>query len=152
MSYLIDSSSLINFKYYYEEIFSSFWQSLEELIETNELFSVREVLNEISKQDDKVVDWSKKHKQIFLIPDEEELKLVSDILSKHKELIKKKNILSGEPDADPFLIAVAKNRNFKLITEEKYTPNAHKIPNVCEELEIKWITLKEFMIERGWNF
>lgn len=152
MSYLIDSSSLINFKHYYEEIFSSFWQSLDKLIDNNELFSVKEVLNEISKQDDKVVDWCKKNKQIFLTPDEHELNIVSDILSKHKELIKKKNILSGEADADPFLIAVAKNRNYKLITEEKHTPNAHKIPNVCEELGIKCIALKEFMIEQGWKF
>jgi len=144
--------SLINLRHYYEEIFNSLWQSLDELVNNEKLFSVREVFNELSKQDDKVVDWSKKHKQIFLISNEEELKLVSEILIKHKELIKKKSILSGEPDADPFLIAVAKNRNFKLITEEKYTPNAHKIPNVCEEMGIKCITLKDFMIEQGWKF
>ena len=152
MSYLIDASSLINFKHYYEEIFSSLWQSLEELVNNNELFSVREVFNEVSRQDDKVVEWCKKHKQIFLIPDEVELKLVSDILSKHKELIKKKNILSGSPDADPFLIAVARNRNYKLITEEKLTPNAHKIPNICMEMGVEFLSLKDFMIELGWKF
>ena len=73
-------------------------------------------------------------------------------MAKHKELVKNDSIAGGRPVADPFLIAKAKAKNSILITNETYTPNAHKIPNICDELHVRYMSLEQFMSNECWEF
>lgn len=152
MKYTFDSGTLINLKHYYNSIFESFWTNFNELVESDGIISTKEVFNEIVKRGDFVSDWAAQNKKIFKTPTHDEILSVRDILRKHKELIRRKKILEGAPVADPFLIAQAHCNNLILVTTEILTPNGHKIPNICEEMDIKYMNVDEFMQNEGWKF
>lgn len=39
-----------------------------------------------------------------------------------------------------------------VVTTEKHTPNAAKIPNVCEYFHVEWTDLEGFMESEQWRF
>lgn len=152
MKYVFDSGPFIDCRYYFPKIFKSYWAKLNILAENKDILSVKEVYNEIQKGSDIVSDWAYKNIDIFEKPSNEEFEIVKNILSRHKELIRIVNFSGGSPVADPFIIAKAKMSNLTVVTQESYRENAHKIPNICKELNVKYITLEEFMINEGWKF
>jgi len=152
MKYLFDAGPLIGLKHYYSQVFKSLWSKFDNLVKNGSLISVSEVYNELIKSNDFISSWANKHKEIFHKPTAEEMILVTKILGKHKELIKKKNIVGGKPVADPFLIAKAKSENLILVTTEIYKTNAHSIPNICDELDVEYMNLQEFMLNENWEF
>ncbi len=162
MIYVIDSNSLSQiFKALYIESFPTFWSNFNSLVEAGELLSTREVYNEIQRRNQifqEVKEWmeySHFHKnQFFTIPTAAELNVVSDIFSFNKFIfsISKRNYLRGYPSADPFIVAKAKILGGTVITEEKYSPDAAKIPNICEKFEVECINLREYFIKNKWKF
>lgn len=152
MKYVIDSSILIEMKNYYPEIFPTLWGKMNELISANEMISVKEAYNELTARNDFISEWVVANEQIFEEPEAEEYETVIEIMEKHKELVRNDSISGGRAVADPFLIAKARAKNSILITNETFTPNAHKIPNVCAEYKVQVKNLKEFMIDEGWQF
>ena len=72
-----------------------------------------------------------------------------EVLKKYPTLIQIKS--SGNSNGDPFLIATALLYNGIVVTDEKLgdTKNqkAYKIPNVCNELNIEWMGLRNFIDE-----
>jgi hypothetical protein len=149
--YVFDTGPFILLKHYPEKTFKSFWDNLNTLLEEGQVMSVSEVLREL--EPDVVYGWATKQKELFPKPDVEEQSLVIEILKKHPELVKQKNLLSGKPVADPFVIAKAKLLNASVVTVESYKPNAHNIPNICDEMGIRWQQgLLAVMEEEGWIF
>lgn len=131
------------------------WAKFDEMIESTSIVSVSESYNEIKKMDDQLLKWAKSIKpKIFSNPSEDELAFVAEIfkISHFQQLINEKKRLSGKPVADPFIIARAKIMDRCVITQEKNTPNAAKIPNVCEHFEIDCVNLEGFMEKEGWKF
>lgn len=156
MKYVFDSDSLINlFRHYYPERFPTLWEKFHTLVSAGELISVREVINEIGSREDSLAIWAKEQKNIlFLESTTEELKFVGKIFQvRHfQEMIRKQERLKGKPVADPFVIARAKISGACVVTQEKKTENAAKIPNVCDHFGIRWINLEDFMKEENWTF
>ena len=158
MKYVFDSASLINlFKHYYPERFPTLWEKFDILVSEEELISVREVFNEIGSSEDSLANWAKEKKNIlFLETTAEEFKFVAEIFQvRHfhfQAMIRKQERLKGKPVADPFVIARAKILNACVVTQEKNTENAAKIPNVCEHFEIPCINLEGFMEKENWTF
>lgn len=156
MTYVFDTSSFLVLKNYYPSRFPTLWKGIEELVKAQSLISVREVLKELESygERDFVLDWAKSNKEIFLIPTNAELGLVSQIFAvpHFQSLIGQRNILKGTPVADPFVIAVAKVRDGCVVTEETMKPNAAKIPNVCEHFGIEYTNIEGFMNKEGWTF
>lgn len=152
VKYIIDSGPIIDFKHYYEDVFVSLWDRFEDLIENGSIISSIEVFRELQQRDDDAAAIASKYKHIFLNPLVEEQKYVREILTKHSELIKFKNIAGGAPVADPFIIAQAIVNNATLITTEKFKPNAHNVPNICKEYGIDVLTLKDFFKREDWKF
>lgn len=150
--YVIDTGPIIDFKHYYEDIFVSLWDRFEELVEDGVIISSIEVYRELKKRDDDAAQIAEKYKQIFFKPEVEELNYVKEILSNHLELVRFRNIAGGAPVADPFLIAQAICNKASLITTEKLKPNAHNVPNICEEYGIQYLNLKNFFIKENWKF
>jgi len=164
--YLLDTNIFIQAKnsYYAFDIAPSFWEKLNQLAEDN-IFSVidhvkRELTKSRSNPDD-IHNW---------IRDEYTGKIVSTnnslVAKKYQEVItmvqsehRKGNDMYKQPaidkfldfdNADTWLIAYALAYNCKIVTFEKYSPNAAnsvKIPNVCKLFDIEYIDLYQFMRE-----
>ncbi|MDI6784614.1 MAG: DUF4411 family protein, partial [bacterium] len=67
------------------------------------------------------------------------------------DLLNHKKLETGEEEADPFLIALAKTEGAIIITQESKT-NPNKIPAVAANYQVKTIDLFEFFNERGLKF
>ncbi len=152
IKYIFDSGPIIDFKHYYEDIFFSLWDRFEELIERGRIISSIEVYRELKQRDDDAAAIANKYKNIFHKPIIQEQQYVQEILAKHSELIKFKNIVSGSPVADPFIIAQAIVRKATLVTTERFKPNAHNVPNICKEYGVNVLNLKDFFLQENWKF
>ena len=152
IKYVIDTGPIIDFKHYYEDVFISLWDKFEELISQGSIISSIEVYRELIKRDDEAANIADKYKSIFRKPEIDEQKYVKEILRNHRELIRFKNITGGAPVADPFLIAQAICEKATLITTEKMKPNAHNVPNICNDYDVKHVNLKEFFNIEEWQF
>ena len=153
MKYVIDTNALRTFfRFYYRQVTPELYDNLDKMIKNSELISVKEVYNEMERQhqrDSDILKELKNIKHIFLEPtNEEEINIVQDIYKNinFRNNIKEKNILNGRPVADAFLVAKAKIENAVLITSEKFSPNAAKIPNMCEKYDVKYINYEQFLI------
>ena len=156
MKYVFDSDSLIDlFRHYYPERFPTLWEKFDILVSGEELISVREVFNEIGSSEDSLGIWAKEQKNIlFLESTVEELRFVAEIfqVQHFQAMIRKQERLKGKPVADPFVIARAKITGACVVTQEKSTENAAKIPNVCDHFGIPCINLEGFMKKESWTF
>ena len=152
MPYVVDTNVFRTFfRYYDEEVTPELFSNLERMIADGNLISVKEVYHELEMQHQKNEEFMNKikgFKNIFEEPTkEEEIDILLQIYSKrnYKNNISEQNILMGKPVADAFLIAKAKVENGILVTAEKFSPNAAKIPNICEEFNIRYINFKDFL-------
>ncbi len=156
MKYVFDSDSLINlFRHYYPERFPTLWERFDALVSGGRLLSVKEVLNEIGSGEDTLATWAKERKNaLFLESTTEELKFVGRIfqVQHFQAMIRKQERLKGKPVADPFVIARAKVSGACVVTQEKNTKNAARIPNVCNHFGIPCINLEGFMKKENWTF
>jgi hypothetical protein len=156
MIYVVDTSAFIVLSHYYPSAFPTLWTRLDELVNSRALISVREVWNELERYNATtfIKEWAKNHKDIFTKPSDKELLFVHEILSipHFQALVGTKQILTGIPVADPFVIAAAKVRSGTVVTQERDKANAAKIPNVCGYFGIPCIDLESFMTAQGWMF
>ncbi|MBN1796108.1 MAG: DUF4411 family protein [Sedimentisphaerales bacterium] len=156
MKYVFDSDALINlFRHYYPERFPTLWEKFDVLVSEGRLISVREVFKEIGSNEDSLGSWAKEQKNIlFLESTVEELEFVAQIFQvpHFQAMIRKQERLKGKPVADPFVIARAKISGACVVTQEKKTKNAAKIPNVCDHFGIPCIDLERFMEKENWTF
>ena len=143
------------FRHYYPSRFPTLWEQFDALVSEGKILSVREVYNEIESENNSLGTWAKEQKNIlFLETTVEEFKFVAEIFQvRHfQAMIRKQERLKGKPVADPFVIARAKILNACVVTQEKKTDNAAKIPNVCDHFGISCINLEGFMEEENWTF
>lgn len=87
--------------------------------------------------------------RIFLMPTENEIRIVIEIMNnpEYRGLIARKKIRNGDPVADPFLIAAAKDKNALLVTQEK--DEGIRIPRVCRDLGVQCINQESFLDIEG---
>ena len=152
VTYVVDTNVFIQLRQYPQEVFVSLWQALEECVEAEVITSVDEVLKELKKSDGTITKWAKARRGMFTKPSLEEQRIVFDIVARFPDVIKKKNLLLGIPEADPFLIAKALVKGYTVMTLERKKPNAAKIPNICEHYEVPYISLFDFFARQGWRF
>lgn len=155
--YVFDSGPLIDlFRHYYRTRFPSLWESFDAMVIEGRITSTREVFNELEGRGDNLATWCKENRQqVFLTPSTQEQEFVRKLFEvRHfQEMIRRKARLQGGPVADPFVIARAKClENGCVVTTEKHSPNAAKIPNVCEHFGIDCTNLEEFMEREKWRF
>ncbi len=161
--YIIDTSSLIELnKKYPIDVFPSLWKRVEDLINKGILISHREVLKEISQQDDSLKKWASSQKNFFKGITKRQIGIVKEILKKYPALIKPNSESGG---ADPFLIALAVESGIStqkelflsikrklIVTEEKIRGNRIRIPFICKDYGIDCIDIIEMYREEGWSF
>lgn len=142
------------FRYYYPERFPSLWKKFDQLVEDEQIISVKEVSRELEGQDDSLSQWVNGKKLFFQPPATNEFKVITDIfkIAHFQTLIRKQELLQGKPVADPFVIAKAQSIGGCVVTTEKYKKNAAQVPNVCDHFNIPYMDLERFMKEEDWTF
>ncbi len=156
--YCLDANVLIQAwqKYYNPKICPDYWNTLIELGKQNKIFLPELVYEEITKTEDELSKWLKASK----IPIEKISESVTICLQKiyaadpeHKKLV---DNIRGRSLADPWVIAHAMDKNAIVVTKEHKETALNskriKIPNVCENMRIKWIDDFEFIVEVGIKF
>ena len=130
--------------------FEALWNTIEEKMVNGEIISVDECFNELTlhySENAEQYPWIHNHKYIFKNPDNQESLIISNILMKPKmrETVHQKNILENRPSADVYIAAKAKALDATVVTKEKYKPHSAQLPNLCEELGVKYISYDDFM-------
>ncbi|AJD41268.1 DUF4411 family protein [Rhizobium sp. SEMIA 4085] len=155
MIYIVDTSSFRELERYYSEVFPTFWKLFQAEVDGGVVVSVREVLRELEAcPETNVIAWAKNNSKIFNPPTPAEAEFVGQIFAvpHFQQLISSKAQMTGQPVADPFLIAAAKACSGTVVTQERLKPNSAKIPNVCEHFGIACTTFEGFLKAKGWSF
>lgn len=138
MKYCIDTSGLTHIwrDFYPPSIFPSLWGDIEQCISDGLLIAPDEVLEELKRGDDDLLEWARVRTDLFVRHTEDIQNIVTSILAdpEHVKLIYSKHA-DIYTDADPFVIAAARVHGCKVISNERLlltpSPNITKIPNVC---------------------
>jgi predicted nucleic acid-binding protein len=151
--YCLDANVLIEAwqKYYSPKYCTDYWEILNELGHKEIIFIPEEVQKEITRTEDELSQWLKDCKIPVRKIDEEVTKCLQSIYSKNPD---HKNIVDntkGRSLADPWVIAHAIYENATVVTkEEKITASNSKrikIPNVCDNMGVRWINDFQFIEE-----
>lgn len=161
--YTIDSSSLMAM--FNDEPWTSkknnpgLWQRVSELITSGVIISHSEVLAEIKKDGKKGEDlfiWANTNTHVFKPHDvNAEGIIIRSMSVKYRAFV---NNYSKPTDvyADPWLVAQAKCKNLKIISQETASGNplTAKLPNVCTDsmFGIQCLNLWQLVTEQGWVF
>lgn len=150
--YVIDTNALIDLwrRHYPRDVFRTLWQKIEGLITSGELVAPQEVLKELQRQRDELYAWAKKQK-CFKDLDRDQIERVKHILKEFPSLVDEKKTV---PDADPFVIALALEKGWKVVSSENPAGASvrKRIPDVCARYKIVCLTLLEFFRDQHWNF
>lgn len=152
MPYSIDTSAFLDawVRYYPPDVFPGIWEQMDRAAKGGIVKSSDEVLRELSKKDDGAHDWIKAHAEMVIALDNEIERDVQEIMSRYPRLVDSKKGRSG---GDPFVIAVARVKNLTVITGENATGNIAipRIPDVCDDLGIRWLRMLDFFREQKWT-
>ena len=155
--YVADTSSIIELAQYYpEKVFPQLWRNFQILVTSGRLLAPTEVFKEIElgKNLD-LIKWCKKNQRMFIENNREIAGFVTQIIQQHPGLV---NANKLGPEADPFIIALARSRKSNLtnsepivVTQEGHS-SLHKIPFVCSKYDINCIKLIDVFHSEGWQF
>lgn len=149
--YCLDANVLIQAwqKYYNPKFCPDYWEILIELGKQGRIFIPELVYEEITRTEDELSKWLKASKLPIEKISGPVTKCLQDIYSAnpvHKNLV---DNIKTRSLADPWVIAHAINENAIVVTkEEKVTALGSKrikIPNVCDNMGIKWINDFQFI-------
>jgi len=155
--YCIDISSLVDLKSWrpfnrYREV----WKRLDELIRQGRMIAPKQVLEELQQVDDALLKWARKRKQrLFRRTSRVLVDRVQRIVKRFPTLVDPSQPVKN---ADPFVVALAleeKNQTLGqevyVVTEEKYRPGKTRIPHVCEEYRLKYLSIHQMFLFEGWE-
>jgi NAD(P)H-hydrate repair Nnr-like enzyme with NAD(P)H-hydrate epimerase domain len=109
------------------------------------------VRDELSAREDEVCTWAKAQLDLFVTLTPDVQRAVREVLTQHQRII---GVGSGRSGADPFVIALAVVNRGVVVTEETASRNLTKpkIPDVCDAMGVRHLTLLGFVQEQGWVF
>jgi hypothetical protein len=126
---------------------------LDKLLWSGKLIAPDEVLFELEKKEgDGLFAWAKEREEVLFHPLDQPLQgALRAVLASHARLLGE---LKGRNQADPFVVALAKLRGLRVVTQEAMGNGTTRIriPDVCKALEIPCIDLVELIKECNWKF
>lgn len=151
--YCLDANVLIQAwqKYYNPKFCPDYWNILMELGKVNKIFIPELVYDEIIRTEDDLSKWLKGSKIPIRKISEPVTICLKKIYSSNPIHINLVDNTKARSLADPWIIAHALYENATVVTkEEKVTAlnsNKIKIPNVCDNMGIRWINDFQFIDE-----
>ncbi|MBI4704304.1 MAG: DUF4411 family protein [Deltaproteobacteria bacterium] len=152
-TFCIDTSALIDLAHNYpKDVFAPLWAKMEQAVREGRLLAPHEVLEEIKAYKGKQEEprgWARAQAGMFVQLTDEQLSVVGAILATHRELVDHDKTI---PDADPFVIALAKAEGGTVVTSERPARLGQrpKIPDVCAAYGVPCLDLVEFFRAMGW--
>lgn len=159
--YLLDSNYWINAgNFYPQDLFPSFWNSMENLMLTGAVVIHQTVLDEINRREDTVSKWLHSVEGLDPMPISEETfnqyLVCCNWVEREEQGYTRAAIDEFEQNsrADAWICAAAAVSDLILVTDEKKSnsPNHVKIPNVCSAFNIPCMTNLDFMREMRFSF
>lgn len=156
--YCLDANVLIQAwqKYYSPKLCPDYWKILDELGKQGRIFIPQMVYEEITRTEDELSDWLKKSNiPEYKIdgPVTEALKTIYSANPFHQNLV---DNTKSRSLADPWVIAHAMKENATVVTKEEKISAANttkiKIPNVCDNMNVRWINDYQFVEELNIRF
>ena len=157
MAYLLDSNVFMSAKqlHYGFDFCPAFWDWLIQMHQTDKLFSIEKVADEIHAGEDELSDWAANlNAGFFKSPDQQTLSAlgaVSQWASQHAfpdgNQYTPAAVNTFLQIADYYLVAQALAGGHTLVTHEvpANTVNKIKIPNACIGLKVKYVTPFEML-------
>ena len=156
---MIDSSSLIQAHraYYPFDVFPSFWDKIGDFIREGKIHVIDKVYGEIMENKDKLSTWL--HNFAEYVIKTSEMQAVIEEYGKIARWVNDssqynqaaKDEFLGE-NADPWVIAYASVIQGVVITQEVSAPESKrdiKIPDVCNEFNVEYCNVIEFLRKTG---
>ena len=146
----IDTSALISMwrEHYRPKNFPSVWRLMEQHIDRGELVAPREVYEEPAQGSDDLFEFVKrKQNRLFKELDEEQSKFVFEVKANFPKL---SDYNKAVPDADPFVVALAMQKGWKVVTSES-DKSPYKIPAACRFYRIPCLSPADFIQENRWE-
>lgn len=133
------------------EVFPTFWSKIEQEIAVGSVRAVDEVRQELSKRDDDTRKWAVSQSGLFVELEIDIQESTTAVLTEHPKLT---GMGGGRHQADPFVIGFALARNGTVVTEELRTNSLGKprIPDVCDAMGVRCLSLVEFARDQSWSF
>ena len=126
--------------------------NIDDLIRKQKVKCVDEVLRELEEKQDDLCAWCKKRRKKMFVS----LGKNPQIQRRAKGIVNQFPSLIDPSDthgqADPFVIALAAEWDWTVVTAERSKPSKPKIPDACRDLGIPCITLVEMFQQEGWTF
>lgn len=155
--YCLDANVLIQAwqKYYSPILCPDYWKILDDLGSKGRIFICQEVFDEIVKSEDNLSSWLRNSKIPVRKANESVIEKLKHIYKTpaHIKLVdntKKRSL------ADPWIIAHAMDTNSVVVTKEEKITQVNstkvKIPNVCDNVGVRWINDFEFVNELNLRF
>ncbi|HOI25418.1 MAG TPA: DUF4411 family protein [Caldisericia bacterium] len=158
--YCLDTNVFIEAwnKYYSPNFCPDYWCILNELGQRNIIFMPKEVFNEIDSSKDELTKWLKESSIPVHSTDNIVTGNVTRIFEANPLHINLVQESKGKSLADPWVIAHAMKNKATVVTKENKSnysnPNPKKIhiPDVCENMGIRWIDDYQMVKELGIKF
>lgn len=157
-NYCLDANVLIQAwqKYYAPDLCPDYWDNLILLGQEGRIIVPKVVYDEITRTEDDLSSWVKESKIPIRPITESVTKALQKIYNanpSHKFLVDNTKARSL---ADPWIIAHALDENLIVVTKEEKVTQLNsrkiKIPNVCDNMGVRWINDFEFVREIGIRF
>lgn len=123
--------------------FKPIWERIILMLEKGEIIFPKIIHEEIIKGTHIINKYIKKEKHVIM-PDEIQQKNITKILKEFPSWV---NPNSTKNMGDPWLIALAMQKNLVIVTNEKFDLTRLKIPKVCDFFKVRCINSNDFLKE-----
>jgi hypothetical protein len=152
MAYSLDTSGILDawVRYYPPDVFPTVWQQMDSAATTGVILAIDEVVRELERKEDGAHKWFKARPTAIVPIDSEIEGALQRIMGRFPKLVDTRRNKSG---CDPFVIALAQVRDLTVVTAETRTGSLErpKIPDVCDNLGLKWVNVVTFFREQHWR-
>jgi hypothetical protein len=136
-------------------VFPTLWSTISTRLRGRSLTSCIEVYYEIKKREDNLFAWVEERKGAFIEPNDDTITQVLKVMEEFPNF--------GAQDgpatqaADPWLIAHAIETGSVVVTDERRAKviklsKPPKIPDVCDQMGVRWLPIVDFLSEIGIKF
>jgi len=160
MAYVLDANCFIDAKnrYYGFDLCPGFWESLTKYNAAGVIYSISRIEDELRKGNDDLAKWAAKQGSGFFLPENDTQ--TADCMKQVVAWVKgggfkPEAIAEFFGCADPFLVAHAMAHGYTVVTQESLdlmTKKRVKIPVVCRQFGVRYLTLFEMLQEAGVQF